>query len=445
MALSDSVESCERSADLGDEVTGSQVSRGSLRQLVVLAAVVLASSIVRTAVGPVQEAMRIALSLSDNQVAFLQGPTMALPIVLAAIPLGLMLDRHSRVRLLVIFAVSFTLGNVLTAMATNFFTLLAARCVIGLAATATLTAAFSMLTDTYAPEQRGRVSMLMSVSQMAGNSAAFAAGGSLLAAYGQVPGGWRWTLLWLTLPVVFSLSSLAALREPPRRDSLTDRSSFCDVWRALSRCRSIAPLLAGMVMMEMIFGALYVWGAPAFVRTFGLSPARVGSIMAGALMISGFLGPAAGGMFADHFQRAGGPKRTMCVVALLALLTVPASLFVFVPAAGAASILFIVFTAIVSAAIVMGTAIYTVVTPSELRGLCVAIWFAAATLFGLGLAPVSVSILSGVLGGEQMLGKALSVFSLAAGLLGTGAFAFSSRSYQPLVMSPSDAMAPPGG
>src|SRR5438552_1268855 len=120
---------------------------GRAFQMLLLTVAVLAATYARTALGPLQETMRIALSLSDNQIALLQGPAMALPVVIAAIPLGLVIDRHSRVRFLLILAVLDVVGGLCTALASNFQLLVAARCLIGLTLIATLTAAYSLLSD----------------------------------------------------------------------------------------------------------------------------------------------------------------------------------------------------------------------------------------------------------------------------------------------------------
>src|SRR5262245_38698972 len=69
-------------------------------QLSLLTLAALAGSYARITLGPLQETMRLALGLSDNHMAVLQGPALALPMVIAAIPLGLLIDRYSRVRLL---------------------------------------------------------------------------------------------------------------------------------------------------------------------------------------------------------------------------------------------------------------------------------------------------------------------------------------------------------
>jgi hypothetical protein len=63
-----------------------------------------AGAYARTAMSPLQETMRVALGLSDNQMASLQGPALALPLMLVAVPLGVLIDSRSRVRMLLVLA-----------------------------------------------------------------------------------------------------------------------------------------------------------------------------------------------------------------------------------------------------------------------------------------------------------------------------------------------------
>src|SRR5688572_30174124 len=86
-------------------------------QLVLLALAMALAGYVRTAVSPLQEAMRVALTLSDNQMAVLQGPIIGIPVVAASLPLGLLIDRYSRVRMLIALMLLSLGGSLLTAYA----------------------------------------------------------------------------------------------------------------------------------------------------------------------------------------------------------------------------------------------------------------------------------------------------------------------------------------
>jgi MFS family permease len=397
--------------------------------LVLLAVAASAGAFARTALGPLQESMRGALSLTDNQIAVLQGPALALPVVLAAVPLGMLIDRRSRARLLCAFAICDVVGSWGTALAPNFTVLLIVRAVVGLTATATQTAAFSVLSDLYKPDQRGRATMAVTVGQYIGLSAAFALGGVLLNRFCCTGDSWRWSMLVLSVPLLLAVVATAILREPPRIDVTVQNPTLREVWDELIQYRSvILPLMLGLVAAEMAIDGALVWAAPSLARTFKLAPERIGAIMGTGFLLSGLLGPVAGGMLADFCQRSGGARRTMAALGCLALATVPAALFAVGPNGICASVLLVIYMTAVGAMLVAGTTLFTIVVPNEIRGICMAVLGAVTTLFGMGVAPVAVSLLSGALGGSAMLDRALALMGIISCLLGAAAF-FLGRRY----------------
>jgi MFS family permease len=387
-------------------------------QLFLVTVAAAAAAFGRTAVSPLQETMRVALGLSDNQIALLQGPALALPVVIAAVPLGWVIDRYSRIRLILILTLLDAVGTFLTAFASNFVLLFLARCLVGLTATAVATAAFSLLSDLCSPGQRGRATMMVVIGQTAGISGAFALGGLLLSTADSGSSAWRWAVLWLTAPLVLVIFSTFALREPPRAESAIVRPSARETWLELWRCRwIIAPLLAGLVMAEIALQATLVWAAPTLSRNLGMAPARIGAIMATGLLVSGILGPVAGGTLADLCQSRSGPRRTMSLLSALQFLIAPTCLFAISSRSWLASALLIVFMTTIDALLVMGTTLFTIVIPNELRGLCMAVFSAGGVLFGVGLSPVIVSMLSNKIGGPSMIGKALALVCITTSLL----------------------------
>jgi hypothetical protein len=117
----------------------------------------------------------------------------------------------------------------------------------------------------------------------------------------------------------------------------------------------------------------------------------------------------------------------MLVLSALALLLVPTGLFAVLSTVGSASTLLILFMTLVGSIVVMATALFTVVIPNELRGLCTSVAAAACVLFGTGLAPITVSVLSGALGGPQTLGKALTLVCVVVGIVCAIAFVLARR------------------
>jgi MFS family permease len=152
--------------------------------------------------------------------------------------------------------------------------------------------------------------------------------------------------------------------------------------------------------------------------------------MATGLMVSGILGPIAGGIAADLSQHGGGPRRTLWVLSALALITAPAALFGLMPGTASATGLLVTFMATACAVLVMGTALFTIVVPNELRGFCMATFTSATLVIGVGLGPVGVSYLSGAIGGPTTIGSALSIVGASAGVIAAGVFAMGGRHFQ---------------
>jgi len=375
----------------------------------VLAACVLAANYARTALGPLQEALRADLGLTDNQVALLQGPALAIPVVIAAIPLGLLIDRYSRARLILLLATLNVVGSALTAVASSIAALFAARALVGLAATATFTAVLSVVADLFPPHQRGRANTAVSVAQIAGMSTAFALGGALLEHDRAASHAWRSAMAGMSGPLLVAVVLALALREPPRSETLMEEnSSAVDLPGLWSIRSSLGPLLAAIVAVETALGAALTWAAPALSRTLGLSPGPLGTLMAVALAVSGGLGPLLGGTLADYCHRGGGVRLSMTVVASLAMAAVPAALFPVMRQLEWAGALLIIFLLLISAACVAGGTLVSIVVPGDLRGRAIAMMTAASILFAVGVAPLAVSGLAGALGGVGMLGRALA-------------------------------------
>ena len=395
------------------------------RQLLLLTLAAASALYVRTALSPLQEAMRAALMLNDNQMALLQGPALALPVVLITIPLGALVDRYSRVRLLLIFAVLGFIGSVLTAAAGGFAALFFARCLTGLTAPATWIAASSLIGDLYLPAQRGRTTMILAIGQFVGMSGAFALGGALLARLGGGLHECRLAMLWLSSPMLIVMIALMALREPPRTGVVIQNPALREILSEVWGYRAIvAPLFVGIVMLEIAYGAVLVWTVPAFSRHFvALTPDRLGELMGVALAVSGLLGPIVGGALADYGQRTGGPRRTVRMLGAFVLISTPAGLFAIMPGLGAAVGLALLFMTAASAILVTGTTLFTIVVPNEVRGFCMAILTGTSVLCGLGLSPLTVSLLSGAIGGPSMIGAALAVSCAGASLVGAISFA----------------------
>lgn len=401
-----------------------------LTQLLLLATALWAAMYGRSALGPLQETMRSSLHLGDNRMALLQGAAMALPMTLCSVPLGILADRFSRARLLGIVVALMPVAFALTGWSSQFVTLFLARCLAGLCSAGVLILGFSLIGDLYAPRARGRASMVMASAEIMGAPAAFALGGWLLVRIGPDRGvaDWRLTLWVMGALLVPVLLAMLLLREPQRQERRAATPRLAVLWPHLWRYRGVAlPILLARGMVWLADGSVFVWAAPSFSRRFQLPPDRVGAIMGVVLLVSGFLGPALGGPLADYCQSHGGPRLTVRVMAAVALLSMPVALFNFLPTAIAAAAVMMIFLTLGFMIATAGVTLSIIVIPGELRGAYLGMTFVVGSLFFVGLAPLMVSGLSGLLGGQRMIGHALAFVCAAASLLGAAVFALSAR------------------
>lgn len=389
-------------------------------ELLLLGAAMWSAIYARTTLGPLQEAIRVSLALSDNQIAVLQGPALSVPFVVAAIPLGLAINRFSRVRLIFLFALFNLIGSAGSALAPNFGTLLVLRGLIGVTSTGTWPIACSVLADLFAATERGRASMLLLIGGAGGMSSAFAVGGALLPVSGSGLDAWRWAMLGLSAPLVPITLLLLLMREPSRTDTRSEPPSTSEVFIQLWNLRAVlCPLVAAMVAVAGIAdGATTVWAASVFSRRFALPPDRIGAIMAMILLVNSLFGPILGGTLTDVCQRSDGARRTMTVLIGCSMVSVPTALFAVAPGVSSMSILFALFTASASAVSVVVVLLTLSIVPNALRGICISLMSAAGLFAAFAIGPLMVSMISGAIGGPAMIGTALSVLCVGSCILG---------------------------
>ena len=99
--------------------------------LALLTATYTFSFIDRQIINLLVDPIRTDLSLSDSQLSFLQGLAFVLPYVILSIPLGRIVDRANRIRVLVVGILFWTISCVSCGLAKNFWQLGVARMGVG--------------------------------------------------------------------------------------------------------------------------------------------------------------------------------------------------------------------------------------------------------------------------------------------------------------------------
>lgn len=404
----------------------------ALAPLLILALVMAVGFTTMGSFGAVQEGAKAELHLSDPVLGTIQGVSAAIPLVAFSVPIGLLVDRTHRVRLIAAMALLWTLGTALTAVAGGLVVLFLARMLTGLGTTGALTAALSLCADFCAPAQRGRAMLVVNLGKSLGAAAAFGLSGWLYGRFvdGQVPAWfvlaqpWRSTHLALALLCAACLAPLALLREPERQETEAyPRAPLAVMARELLTRRAfLAPLFAGQIAVVMADVAAGVWVAPVLTRSFHQQPQQFGGWVGAVVFAAGIAGAVVGGMSADRGQRSGKRGGLLAGAVWAAAIGIPAALFPVLPTtAGLGLALFLLIACGAVTGLVISVAL-TVYLPNELRGLCIGSFIACAGVLGYGVAPPLVGWVSMAMGGEQHLAPALATVGVVVSALSFVAF-----------------------
>ena len=391
--------------------------RGRKTTTALLAVIVCSSFFCRLALNSLQVPLQAGMHLNDNQIALVLGTAMAVPGVVGGIPVGLLVDRFNRARLLNLFCLLNFLGTLFTALSSNLPALFFSRAIVGFSTAAVAITVPSLLADLFPRSQRGRGSMVYGVSQVGGMAAAFATGGLFVALFGS-PDMWRSGMVAMSIPLLGVLLLSLLLPEQKRMEIALKRPSLAKSGVELWNFRAVfAPLLIGVVAIGGADGAALVWGIPIFSRSFGVTAGYGNSVMGIALVIGGLLGPVLGGMGADRCLRSGGATRAMALLATLAILSGVTGLFPLAPGAVLASVSLTLFFLVGSMVISVALTLLTVLLPNELRGFSVSVMSVTEILISFGVAPSLVSITAAQIGGSSSVGIALAIISAIASLI----------------------------
>jgi MFS family permease len=414
---------------------GAQSRRFSatLPALLLLAITVASGAAMQGAFSTVQEAAKADLHLTDTQLGLVQGLATSIPLALLSVPLGLLVDRVHRIRILIIMAIGWVIGSALTAYTHSFALLFVARMLAGLGASTAVTVAISLAADMCAPAQRGRSMLILTLGKWLGTAAAFALGGWLFGQFSASPlaglAPWRGVHLALALGAGAAILPLLLLREPPRAerssvDPLPIRAAFARLWRMRG---FLAPLFGGQVGVVMADAAAAIWAAPVLSREFGLTPDQFAGWMGLVIFGSGVTGSILGGIAADWGARGGKRGGILIGAVIASALAIPATLFPVAPSPVLFGVaLSVLLTGGTITGLITATAI-TVTVPNDMRGLCIGLFLAVSGLVAFGVSPTLVTAVSTSLGGEAHLGTALAAVGLLVSILACWSFIVAQR------------------
>ena len=259
------------------------------------------------------EVIRHAMQLSDLQLAFLQGTAVTAFAAMATFPLGWLADRYDRRLVLAGCALFWSAAVVGSGMAQTYEQLLLSSALVGAGEAGLVPIAYALIPEIFGEKKRQTANSIFAMASMSASTLALALSGQViglvalmrpsLPLFLQGVDAWRLGFFAVALPapvlvaMIFSIS----LR---RRRSATEVAAASAASAAEAPPVAIAALLphfkanratllhftGGLFSALFGFAALGGWLVVIYLRSYGVTAAKLGAMMGGIALVAMLLG-----------------------------------------------------------------------------------------------------------------------------------------------------------
>lgn len=393
--------------------------------------------------------IRSDLGLSDTSVSLLHGFAFALFYTFMGMYLGRWADRGSRRTLIIVGMVVWCIATMACGFASSFAGLFIARIFVGVGEATLSPSAYSLISDYFPPERRGRAMSVYTMGVFVGSGLALILGGlAVTATSGEAAvtlpllgavRPWQAAFIIVGLPGLLVAALMLTVREPSRKErgkaggavpSITDTFRFVG-----SRATSILPIVIGFGINAILSYGLAAWVPTFFIRVHGWTAGEVALAYGTILLTAGCSGILIGGWLADRLTARGKPDGALraslfgmaCVIPVVPFIGLGGTPALSLAALAWSSFFLGVPTGIAPAALHS-------ITPNEYRGQVTALYLFAINLIGLGIGPTLVALATDHLFRSDLaVGHSLALVTGIASVVAFSFIAFARRGYGQLV------------
>lgn len=397
-------------------------------------------------IGPI----KAEFAISDTQVGLLGGFAFSLFYSIVSLPLGRLVDRVGRWRIIGLGVLFWSVMTMTCAVARGYPGLFLARMGVGVGEATLAPAAVSAISDSFPNDKLGSAMSVYGVGIYLGSGLALLLGGAVVASLAHTPlvtlplfgdvASWRVIFLIVGLPGVIVGLWVLTLREPPRHKAimtqggdvavLTIRQTIAEIG---TRRGAVAGIAIGLMFQAIALYAYMLWSPEMLRRSFGWSAQGTGLIMGAIVLFGGTAGMLTGGRLSDRGLRSGRRDAALWVATVSSVagfIVFATLLFTLGSAKVTAGVLFVgVFLLAMPAGSCYAAA--QMVLPNQVRGQAMALILLIANFGGLTLGPLLPGLLNDYLFvSDAALGRSLAITLALTTLSATVVFNATRRPYR---------------
>lgn len=386
----------------------------------------------RVSLGLLVEPITASLNISDTQFGLLHGVAFIIFFVIAGVPMGIGVDKWSRKYILFIGLTLLAAATLGSGFASSFLMLFMVRTLIGAGEASVAPAASSLIADYFPEEQRPKAYGVYASGIAVGSGLAFILSAAL---YQYALGlkqsnvavlenfeAWQICLILLSIPgIILAILVLFTLKEPTRKGPIVKQATTtADLILLLKSKRSIyMGLILGLAICYMAANAYFTWYAAHLIRNYQFTISQAGSAIGAISVPVGIFSALSCGWVISYLQKRNVSDAPIICVLIMIVVTCVSLAISGIAASAKVSLIFFAFaTATVNWGIPCVLTVINQITPNQFRGQLTAIYTIVVAVIAIGLGPLVAGVVSDyLLGGDEQIGKALSLLSIFCGII----------------------------
>lgn len=419
-------------------------SRYAWYMVTILTIAYILSFVDRFILGLLIEPIKADLGLTDSQMGWLGGFAFAIFYATMGLPLGYLADRKRRTWLVAAGIALWSAATAASGLAKSFAHIFIARVSVG-AGEATLSpCAMSMISDSFPPERRGKPIAFYTAALSLGAGIASIVSAAVLTWAKTVPeislplvgqvAPWQFTFFVVGLPGLLVAIIMFFMREPKRLGHAAgdgrEGASFIDMLIYVGTRWKVYTSFVIFVCLMTICAYSQFWFAPMFQRTWGWEAQTYALINGIMLLAVGPLTVNIAGWLSDRMVTAGTLDAPLRIVIAGAFILVPTGIIApLMPSPELAIAVLALNTVGIAATSATSVTALLQITPGQIRGQTVALYYMVISMAGLLLGPSTVGMLSDNVFGNDKLNLAMAALPLAFGMLVLPFAGYARRAY----------------